>query len=293
VQASRRYIRLADLLEAGIPLAQAFARARQTLPTDALLATRLASESPNAGAALRMSLVYNGYFTATTRKVLSACLYLFVLVFVGGPVLVFLLSNILPMIERIAFESRVSPASVTPGVLWTQVVLLTPLLLMGLWGFAYSVGWSRHELPWFRRFWLRCDSALVLRALALAVRQSLTIGPAVALLARQYPKASVARRLARSAGEVERGVHRCEALCGAGLIRQVEVAVLRAAERAGNLAWALDEMADSVLRRFTLRLRGVLAVLFPACVVAFGLSMALVGARVVLPIVEMLRACDY
>jgi type II secretory pathway component PulF len=134
---------------------------------------------------------------------------------------------------------------------------------------------------------------LVLRALALAVRQSLTIGPAVAVLARQYPKVSVARRLARSAGEIERGVHWCEALCGAGLIRQVEVAVLRAAERAGNLAWALDEMADSVLRRFTLRLRGVLAILFPACVGAFGLSVAFVGARMVLPIVEMIRACDY
>ena len=46
--------------------------------------------------------------------------------------------------------------------------------------------------------------------------------------------------------------------------------VFKSAERTGNLAWALDEMADSSLRRSAYRVRGFVSVAFPIVLIAFA-----------------------
>ena len=47
-------------------------------------------------------------------------------------------------------------------------------------------------------------------------------------------------------------------------------AVLQAAQRVGNLPWAMQEMADSARRRFFYRLQGIIQTVFPFAVVGFG-----------------------
>jgi type II secretory pathway component PulF len=156
-------------------------------------------------------------------------------------------------------------------------------------GVSYYLGWSRYELPLFHRFWLRRESALVLRALALAVRQQQPLGAALVLLAEQYPKARVAARLSRASAAVASGVPWCDALRRVGLLRELEAGVLRSAERAGNLAWALDEMADSTLRRFVLRLRALLGLLFPVLVLVLGAAVGLFVTSLFLPLVSLIQ----
>ena len=48
---------------------------------------------------------------------------------------------------------------------------------------------------------------------------------------------------------MQQGVDWCGALCQTRLIRTSDAVVIRAAERAGNLKWALQELGDNVLRR--------------------------------------------
>ena len=53
------------------------------------------------------------------------------------------------------------------------------------------------------------------------------------------------------------------------LMRSIGV-VANAAARTGNLAWALEEMADSSVRRSAYRLRAFLGVAFPLVVMIYG-----------------------
>ena len=54
------------------------------------------------------------------------------------------------------------------------------------------------------------------------------------------------------------------------MLRASDAAVLKAAERSGNLEWALEEMADSSIRQLAYRLRLALNILFPFVMVVFG-----------------------
>jgi type II secretory pathway component PulF len=140
-----------------------------------------------------------------------------------------------------------------------------------------------------QRIWLRCDSALVMRALGVSVRQQQDLNAAVARLSREYPRASIGRRLVEASQRIEQGQLWTEALHRVGLIRDADRAVLESAQRVGNLGWALDEMADSTLRRFSYRLRAALQILFPLVILVFGVLVLWFVAALFLPLVSMIQ----
>ena len=263
-----RAARLADLLEAGAPLPQALDLSRNAVAADALLAARVGHETGLLGPALRMSLEHHEQVAGLMRGVIAKYLYFMALLWAGFAIISFMALKITPVFEKMFAEFHLKLPHLTA---WTisamhrcvvapQLYVVPPFLLLtavALVGVAYFVGWSRYELPLFHRFWRRRESALVLRALAFAVRQQRGLGPSVLMLSKQYPKASIGKRLERASAAIDQGVPWCDALQQAGLIKGVEASVLRAAQRAGNLAWALDELADSIWRRFAMRLRAV------------------------------------
>jgi type II secretory pathway component PulF len=59
------------------------------------------------------------------------------------------------------------------------------------------------------------------------------------------------------------------------LLADGDLALLSAAERTGNLPWALDEMGDSFLRRSEYRLKVWGELAMPLLLLVFGLSVAL------------------
>jgi type II secretory pathway component PulF len=111
----------------------------------------------------------------------------------------------------------------------------------------------------------------------------------IALLADAYPRPGVARRLERAADQVARGVHWCDALSAERLLSQADRAVLRAAERVGNLPWALAEMADSTARRFATRLRMAVDLLLPVVVLIMGVAVLFIFVSLFLPLVSMIQ----
>jgi type II secretory pathway component PulF len=74
-----------------------------------------------------------------------------------------------------------------------------------------------------------------------------------------------------------------------GLMKPAEVTMSRAAERAGNLAWALEELADSRMRRFVLRLRAWYNALIPLVVGLYGLWVMSIAASLILPLIQLIQ----
>jgi type II secretory pathway component PulF len=295
VQVGVRMAHLADLLESGVPLPSALALSKNVVPSDALLAARLGEETGQLGVALRMSVDYSDDFELIMRNVMAKYFYLTGLLVVGTGVVSFMMVKIVPVFSKMFEEFELQLPHGTRVVISVSeyYYILFPLvypilLLLLLIGISYFVRWSRYELPWVNRLWRRCDSALVMRALALTVRQQREMGPTVFMLARQYPYPSVGRLLALASKQIDDGVHWCDALRSVGLIKSAEASLLRAAERVGNLAWGLEEMSDSALRRFSFRLRAGLNILFPLIVLACGFVVLFFVIGMFLPLVVLI-----
>jgi type II secretory pathway component PulF len=74
-----------------------------------------------------------------------------------------------------------------------------------------------------------------------------------------------------------------------GLLGKTDLALLQAARRNGNLAWAAREMADSNRRRFIYRMNAVLDVILPLIIVVYGLLMAAVAVAVFFPMANLIQ----
>ena len=73
------------------------------------------------------------------------------------------------------------------------------------------------------------------------------------------------------------------------MIRRADLAVLQAAQRVGNLPWAMQEMADSARRRFIYRLQAIVQAVFPAVVICFGLMVMFIVVALFLPLVTLIQ----
>jgi len=74
------------------------------------------------------------------------------------------------------------------------------------------------------------------------------------------------------------------------LIKRAELAVLKSAQRVGNLPWALREMAASSRRRLAYRLQGVAQVLFVLVIVSFGLMIGTFYISYFLPLIRLIQS---
>jgi type II secretory pathway component PulF len=300
VQLGARTSRLADFLEAGSPLPQALALSRNPVAAEALLAARIGQATGQLGPALRMALQHGDYLARTMRGSMAVLSYLCILMGVAVWVVAFIMLKIVPVFMKMFDEFGLRLPALTQLVVAASAFVVNCWFILmwpAVFGFAsavllvtaYYAGWSRYEIPFFHRFWRRRETALLLRTLAFAVRLQQPWGATLTMLAAEYPKASVAARLAQAAAAIERGVPWCDALVVAGVLPRTEAAVLRAAERAGNLAWALDEMADSTMRRFAWRFQASLGVLFPIVIVVFGLAVGTFVIGLFLPLVSLIQ----
>ena len=165
------------------------------------------------------------------------------------------------------------------------IAALGGVLILAL---LYYVGYSPRNLPLIGRIWWRVDSALILRWLAIAVRQNRSIVEFMRLLASYFPQPSLRRKLERAANRVGKGTHWCDALRRAGVIRSADCSIFKSAERTGNLAWALDEMADSSLRRSAYRVRGFVSVAFPAVLIVFAGCILVIVTGILFPLVSLI-----
>ena len=129
-----------------------------------------------------------------------------------------------------------------------------------------------------------------MRWLALAVRQNRTLPDMMRLIAGYVTRRGLRSKLQVAARRIDQGTDWTRSLQKAGLIRSPEAAVFRSAERTGNLAWALEEMADSIVRRSAYRLRAMANLAFPAALLVLGGCVLFVMFAILVPLLQLIQA---
>ena len=296
-----RAMALADYLKLGLPLDAAARHARLKMSTGSRLATRLGTSLNLLGPALRQQMQDTHSVEGMLHSLLARFYYLGVVVLVGSGVVSFMMLKIVPVFEKMfsEFGLQLPPMTVvtievsrffveSPLALLT-FLLYPPFVLAMFLGTLLYVGWLPRDLPLLNRFFRRYDGSQILRALALVVRNGRPIQDALKLLGEHYPLRSVAWRLKLVAARVDQGADWCDALHSFGFIIATDAAVLKAAQRAGNLPWALEEMADSALRRQAYHLQAWYNVLFPLVLLTFGMFVFYFVVSMFLPLISLIQ----
>jgi type II secretory pathway component PulF len=145
-----------------------------------------------------------------------------------------------------------------------------------------------YQTPLIGRRFLRSDVVVILRMLALSARRGRPLEKTIADLSDSFPKSSGRRRLLQSRWSMEQGIGVWDSLRGAGVIGEADAVALQAAERVGNLPWALDEMSTSIFRRQVYQLRAWLNVLFPITVLIIGSFVGFFVVGLFIPILTLI-----
>ncbi len=102
-------------------------------------------------------------------------------------------------------------------------------------------------------------------------------------------RAGSARSWARPPLDATQGVEWTEALFENGLLTPSDVGVLASAQRAGNLAWALRELAETGERRWAYRLQAWSQLLFVLTMLVLGLLVFVLAVAFFLPLITLIE----
>lgn len=295
----RRAILLADYLEAGVPLSLALKRSGNYLPNAALLAADLGEETDSLGTALRQATFQLDEGEATLRSMLERVFYIAFLILFAFAVIMFVTVKIIPVLHRMLWEFG---QEMPPTAEWLSAadrnlphgwLLMFPLaalwLVVVVVGLLWYMGLAPRNLPVLNRLWWSADCAAVMRWLAMAIRQGRPIADIVRTLALRYPQAAMRARLERASSHIDRGSDWCDSLHQSGVIRRSESVLFKSAERVGNLPWALEEMADSGIRRSVYRIRSWLTIAFPVALVAMAGVVLFIALGVLMPLISLIN----
>jgi protein transport protein HofC len=98
-----------------------------------------------------------------------------------------------------------------------------------------------------------------------------------------------ARRVRRLVVDLEQGQPLTESLARHGLITEPMRGLILAAEKAGNLPWALQELGDTVTRRCARITHRVTLVLFPVIVFGCACLIAYAALSIFTPLIAMIE----
>ena len=295
----RRALDLAEYLEAGLPLALALRRSRLPFPQAVLLAAELGQQTGNLGGALRQALGRTDEPELMLRSAAERAFYLVFLILFGLALWTFMMIKIVPAFEKIFQGFDMELPLITVWVIgvanlfatyWPLVLLMALALMVAVErSLSYYTGSSPRYLPAVGSGWERADRSVIMRWLAHAVRQSRPLPDMMRLISGYLTRPGLRRKLEWAAKRIDQGADWTECLGKAGLIRRPEVAVFRSAQRTGNLAWALEEMAQSSARRSAYRLHAMINLAFPAALIAFGGSVLFLMFGILAPLFHMIQ----
>jgi len=294
----RRARRLAMNLEAGRELDSALADSGIRLPDEVLVAVRTGERRGGLAALLKHAVELAGQLDAPLHAVAARLIYLAVLLLSGGGIVAFVAISIVPAFVKIFDDFKTTLPPFTRSFIQVEhiIVALFPLAAIGLacvialllLALAAYAGVYTWRPPLVRRMTMLLDEALILRVLAQAVDRQDSLSNAVAALAEQYPKTSVRDRLREASVQIGQGSDWRESLERSGLLPAAEAGILKAAQRAGNLAWAMNEMADRLTRKLSTRLASCLSVGFPTVMIVFGLLVGWFAVAMLCPLAKLI-----
>ena len=296
-----RSLLLAKHLEQGQSLAAASRASRLRMGTAMRLTVKMSEPLGVLGPAMRQQLDDWQAIDSTLRDVLGRFLYLASVVLFMQGVCTFLMLKIVPVFQRMFEEFGLRLPAMTSMVIsvsrWLSgygsiflmlvVGLLLPLLFIG--AALFYVGWFPRGVWLWWPLTRRYDGAVVMRGLSVAIRRGLPLPQALRIVEESYPLGIVRDKLQGVCQRVAGGADWCQALGESKLISNANVAVLAAAQRVGNLEWALEEMASNSIRRLVERVQIVLNILFPVLLLTVGLLVFLFVCGLFLPLISLIQ----
>lgn len=294
---ARRARRLAALLESGASLSEGLGKVPGLVPPHAVPMIRIGCETGALAPALRRAAEMNDRHGPAWTALIGKIAYVIILVVYAVFILTFVMGWIVPRFQKMFLDFDATMPYCTQVLISCSCFvvdywfLFSPLyvilLFVPLFLLARYFGW---DPPGMGRLARRLDAADALDALALVARRQRPMVDGLDVLARSHPRSYTRMLLGRAAGDARNGLGWDDALCSHGLIGRADLAVLRAAQRADNLPWALAEMAESYRRRFIYRLQALIQTAFPAFVILFGAMVGFVVVALFLPLIQLIMA---
>lgn len=290
---------LAERLADGELLPRALAEIPSILPVDDQLLIRVAFYRGDLSATLRGLLVRGERFSETLGSIAGENSYLFFLFFVVLSVYEFTAKFLAPkyvtIIETFHIPipfvleklSALDSSFVNVPVLDLVRFGLAAALLIALFGRLF--GFWRRGIPILRGLITRSDTLLIVRSLAIVAAANRPLSDAIEVLARSFPKRSVRRRLERALERIEAGDDWLDALLSKSLITRDDHRLLDSARRAGNLEWALKELADQGRRRLERRNRTIAAVVNVFAIMTAGGIIFMLALAYYYPLVVLIQ----
>jgi len=268
----------------------------EMVPREALVPIRVGQEMGALSAGLRQATAPPGPQQTVWDQLAGQAAYLCLVILWTAGVSVFMMIKIAPAFQKIFADFGADLPAISRFLIGAIAVLSFPLALFLLaifFLFIYIVfrylGVITWDLPLLGRIMRRLHAATVLESLALAAERNQPFTKTIATLARSYPKWSIRWRLQGSLVDVTTGTDWAESLQTRGLISRADRAVLQAAQRVGNLAWALREVADGTRRRTAYRYQAWLQILFPVAVVGMAMVVASFWLAFFLPLIALIQ----
>jgi type II secretory pathway component PulF len=291
--------RLAAMLKSGWSLPDGLDHCRGLLPRHAIPMIRVGWRSGDLAGALRQAAAVESLHEPVWMSLIGKITYVFCVPLFGFGILAFVMMKIVPAYEKIFKDFGTRLPDLTIALIHTSYFmvnywyLFVPFqMFLGLlipYAIVRYFGWIQWDPPGVAALVRRLDTANVLDSLALVARQQRPILDGIDQLAAAYHKLDVRWRLRGTAEDIRAGRDWCESLYRRGLLRRADLAILQAAQRAGNLPWAMQEMAESGRRRFAYRLQAIVQAAFPPIVICFGLIVMFIVVALFLPLVVLIQ----
>jgi protein transport protein HofC len=295
---SLRAAYLARLIDDGLSLPDALDRVPGLIPATAVVYTRMGWHGPVLARALREeSMARDAQRKGAQDWSLRIAFLVWTLV-VLQYIYAFMAYWIAPKFKEIFADFGVDLPALTRGMMWLTDTLvnspLFPALLLAelvalpllLVAFFDPMSWRVPLIDWWM---LRRHGGAVARVLAVEIESGRPIASSFRLLAEQYPGSLVRGRLDRVSSEVDRGEPWIDALGESGLVGGAGVDLMKAADRAGNLPWALRELAASAERRFSRRVAAIGQIVFPLVILVVATVVGLYAVAYFLPLIQLIE----
>ncbi|HEY2155928.1 MAG TPA: type II secretion system F family protein [Isosphaeraceae bacterium] len=293
-----RLRRVAECLNEGLTLPEALDFVRKSAPAPARLLVRVGHDTGSLVEALRDAASGRSAQPPGWQSFGARIGYLCFVLLVMQAIIGFVLYFIIPKFEAIFKDFGVPLPGVTIAAIgasqWATNGWILPIITVLEWlvllylPFAFA-GYAEMRIPIIDRLFLRRHAILILRCLAMVVEAGRPIGAGLSTMAVSYPAKWVRERLAGVYLMSEQGHDWVDALRRFGLITRTDYALLESARRAGNLPWALRELADGSARRLGYRLQAIGQIALTLLLLALGAFMGFVAVAYFLPLVLLIE----
>ena len=295
-------LELAERLRHGLPHSE-LAVPQGLLSRSAMLEIQAGIQSGKLAEALRHAAIKQtqrltdstGTMNAHSALTYPLAVFTVMLLIVG-----FVMYFIIPKFKRIFDDFGTELPSLTIALIqvsdmfvnywYLGLPLLYPVFIVaGVIAKAQHDGWHVLWQKWGGRWLVRPHTSDVLRSLASTVAMGAPLERGLDPFVSSSGPILLQRRAAAIRYSLTQGASCWSLLEREGFLHTREVVLIEAAQRANNLPWALETLADSLDRRWLFRLAAVMELLRPVSILMLGAVIAFVAVGLFMPLVKLLN----